>query len=210
MVDFSSLEKVLLNGDRQELLRVLQKAIDEKMEIKEVLQEGLINPMRKIGIKFRDGELWVPDVLIAARASLDGLNFLRPYTRKSGEKPLGTIVLGTVAGDIHALGRQIVGVMLEGANIKVIDLGDDVSPEQFVKAAKKNKADIVGMSSFLISTTSSVEDTMKALRKSGLRKVKTMVGGYAMNQEFADSVRADAYALEAATAVSKAKALLGF
>lgn len=208
MVDLSIMDKVLLVGDRGKLVDLLQKAIDENMEIDDILQEGIISPMTEIGVRFKNNELWVPDVLVAARAALAGLDFLRPFKKKSGKKPLGTVVLGTVAGDIHALGRQIVGVMLESANIKVIDLGEDVPPEKFVKIAKSKKANILGMSSFLTSTMSSVEDTIKAIRKSRLNGIKIMVGGYAMSQQFADSVGADAYAPEVFTAVSKAKELL--
>lgn len=209
MVDFSIMYKVLLAGERGKLVDILQQAIDENMEIDDILQEGIISPMEEIGVRFKTNELWVPDVLVAARATLTGLDFLRPYKTKSGKKPLGTVVLGTVAGDIHALGRQIVGVILESANLKVIDLGEDVPPDKFVKIAKNKKANIIGMSSFLGSTMSAVEDTIKAIKKSRLDGVKTMVGGYAMSQEFADTAGADAYAPEAFTAVSKAKELLG-
>lgn len=208
MIDFTTMGKVLLAGDRSRLIDILQKVIDGNMAIDDILQEGLIRPMQEIGIKFKNNELWVPDVLVAARAALAGLDFMRPYKQKSGKKPLGTVVLGTVEGDIHALGRQIVGVMLESANIKVVDLGEDVPPEEFVKAAKSKQANIIGMSSFLISTVSSVEDTIKAVQKGRLDGVKTMVGGYAISHEFADSVGADAYAPEAFTAVNKAKELL--
>lgn len=209
MIDFTTMEKVLLAGEQGKLVDMLQKAIDENMGIDDILQEGIISPMQEIGVKFKNNELWVPDVLVAARAAMTGLDFLRPYKQKSGKKPLGTVVLGTVAGDIHSLGRQIVGVMLESANIKVIDLGEDVPPDKFIKIAKNKKANVIGMSSFLVSTMSSVEDTIKAIKKSRLDGVKTMVGGHAMSQEFADTAGADAYAPEASTAVSKAKELLG-
>jgi 5-methyltetrahydrofolate--homocysteine methyltransferase len=175
----------------------------------EVLTKGLIAGMNVVGQKFKNNEFYVPEVLIAARAMKAGMKILRPKLIETGVKPEAKFVVGTVKGDLHDIGKNLVAMMMEGAGFEVIDLGVDVTPEKFVDAIKTNKAEIIGMSALLTTTMLNMKDTVAALKSSGLRdKVKIMVGGAPLTQSFSDEIGADGYSPDAASAVDLARSFI--
>lgn len=203
------IQEALMRGDRETVARLVKALLDEGIEIRDIMDNGLIAAMDVIGKKFKANEIFIPEVLISAKAMHAGIAILEPHFVKFGIKPVGKVVIGTVKGDLHDIGKNIVSMMFKGACFDIDDLGIDVSPERFVDRAKANGVDIVAMSSLLTTSMNAMKDTMKALTAAGLRgKVKVMVGGAPVTQEFADSIGADGYARDAATAVDKAKELL--
>lgn len=203
------IKEALMRGDREEVVKNTKLAIDRGVEIKEILGEGLIAGMEIIGDKFKANEIFIPEVLISAKAMHAGMAILEPHFIKCGIKPAGKIVIGTVKGDLHDIGKNIVSMMFKGACFQIDDLGIDVSPEKFLNAVKNSNAEILAMSSLLTTSMGAMRDTIKALKDSGIRdKVKIMVGGAPITQDFADSIGADSYAKDAATAVDKARELL--
>ena len=209
MVDLSKVRDALVNGKADEVRDMVKKALDEGQEVEKVLNEGLIAGMNVVGEKFKRNEFYVPEMLIAARAMKAGMEVLRPILVQKDVKPLGTVVLGTVRGDLHDIGKNLVGMMLEGAGFEIVDLGVDVSPEKFVQTVKEKKAQIVGLSALLTTTMPSMKDVIKALEEEGIRnKVKVMIGGAPVTQSYADEIGADGYAPDAASAADKAKELI--
>lgn len=195
------------NADRVEELT--RQALDQGIEVKKILEEGLIAAMDVVGERFEKEELFIPEMLLAAEAMTRGLDLLRPLFAESGIKPQGTVVIGTVEGDRHDIGKSLVSMMMRGAGFKMIDLGVNVSPEQFVKAVKEEGAHLVGMSALLTTTLPSMKATVEALKEAGLLdKVKTLIGGAPVTQEYADKIGAAGYAPDAATAVKKARELV--
>ena len=175
-----------------------------------ILEEALAPAMEIVGDKFRCNEVYVPEVLVAARAMKKSLALLKPLLTQTGVKPVATAVIGTVKGDLHDIGKNLVCMMLEGAGFEVVDVGADVAPEKFVQAVKDTKAQILGISSLLTTTMLGMKDILMALEQADLRKqVKVMVGGAPVTQSFADEIGADAYGESAAVAADKAKELLG-
>jgi 5-methyltetrahydrofolate--homocysteine methyltransferase len=188
----------------------VQKALDEGLSPSDILDTGLLPGMNEVGDRFERGEMFVPEVLLAAKAMHDGLQVLRPHLVATGAKPVGKIVLGTVKGDIHDIGKNLVGMMCEGAGFEVINLGFDVDPEKFVEAVKENQPDIVGMSAMLTTTMIAMGYTIKALEEAGLRdKVKVIIGGAPVDSETVDRIGADGYAYNGPTATELAKRLVG-
>jgi len=209
MVDLSKVRDALVNGKADEVRDMVKKALDEGQEVEKILNEGLIAGMNVVGEKFKRNEFYVPEMLIAARAMKAGMEVLRPILVQKDVKPLGTVVLGTVRGDLHDIGKNLVGMMLEGAGFEIVDLGVDVSPEKFVQTVKEKKAQIVGLSALLTTTMPSMKDVIKALEEEGIRnKVKVMIGGAPVTQSYADEIGADGYAPDAASAADKAKELV--
>ena len=209
MVDLNKVRDALVNGKADEVRDMVKKALDEGQEVEKILNEGLIAGMNVVGEKFKRNEFYVPEMLIAARAMKAGMEVLRPILVQKDVKPLGTVVLGTVRGDLHDIGKNLVGMMLEGAGFEIVDLGVDVSPEKFVQAVKEKKAQIVGLSALLTTTMPSMKDVIKALEEEGIRdKVKVMIGGAPVTQSYADEIGADGYAPDAASAADKAKELV--
>ena len=203
------IKDALFKGNKAEVARLTQAALDEGMDIRLILQEGLIASMEIIGKKFKNNEIFIPEVLIAAKAMHAGVAVLEPHFVKHGIKPLGKVVIGTVKGDLHDIGKNIVSMMLKGSCFDIQDLGIDVPVEKFVDSVKSGNVDIVAMSSLLTTSMGAMGQTIKSLKDSGLRdKVKIMIGGAPVTQDFADAIGADAYAKDAATAVDKAKGLL--
>ena len=203
------IKDALFKGNRAEVAKLTRQAMDEGMDIRTILQEGLIASMEIIGKKFKNNEIFIPEVLIAAKAMHAGVEVLEPHFVKHGIKPVGKVVIGTVKGDLHDIGKNIVSMMLKGSCFDIQDLGIDVPVEKFVDSVKSGNVDIVAMSSLLTTWMGAMSQTIKSLKDSGLRdKVKIMVGGAPVTQEFADSIGADGYAKDAATAVDKAKELL--
>lgn len=206
------LEKIkdaILKGERETVARLTKEAFGEGIEVKKILDEGLIAGMFYMGERFKNNEVFIPEVLISAKAMHAGLAILEPHFTKCGIKPAGKVVIGTVKGDLHDIGKNIVSMMLKGACFEVHDIGIDTAPAKFIEAVKKNAADILAMSSLLTTSMGVMKDTINSLKDSNLRdKVKIMVGGAPITQEFADSIGADGYAKDAATAVDKAKELI--
>ncbi len=203
------ISKALIVGDAKTVGELTRRALDEGLEPGVVLNEGLIPGMNEVGRRFKASECYVPEVLIAARAMHTALDILKPLLSDSGVEPIGTAVIGTVQGDLHDIGKNLVGMMLEGAGFQVVDLGVDVWPQKFADAVKENKPDIVGMSALITTTMPAMKTTIDVLREAGIRDhVKVIVGGAPVTQRYADEIGADSYAPDAATAVDRCKELI--
>jgi len=208
MADLKALSESLIKGDRNKVVELTKQAIAENVPPKQILEEGLIAGMNVVGKRFKANEIYVPEVLIAARAMKGGMEILQPKLTEAGIKPIATVVLGTVKGDLHDIGKNLVGMMLTGGGLKVIDGGTDVSPAKFVELAKANNASLIAMSALLTTTMPQMSEVVKVVKASGLT-VKTMIGGAPVTQSFADEIGANGYAPDAASAVDLAKRLLG-
>ncbi|MFA5085694.1 MAG: corrinoid protein [Candidatus Omnitrophota bacterium] len=204
-----NIQVLLAKGDRNGIAKLTREALDKGLSVKAVLEEGLIKSMSAIGEKFKANEIFIPEVLIAAKAMHAGIAILEPHFTACGIKSAGKIVIGTVKGDLHDIGKNIVSMMLKGACFEVMDLGIDVPPGRFLEIVQTKSPDIIAMSSLLTTSMGAMKETIKVLKESGLRdKVKIIVGGAPITQVFADSIGADSYAKDAATAVDKARELL--
>jgi 5-methyltetrahydrofolate--homocysteine methyltransferase len=197
----------VIAGDPNTAVAITKQAIGEGTSAETVLKEGLIAGMEVIGVRFKNNEVYVPEVLIAARAMKMAMQVLEPELIKAGVKPVGKFVIGTVQGDLHDIGKNLVAMMMKGAGFDVIDLGVDVTSEKFIEKTKATGAHLVGMSTLLTTTMPGVEKTLKAIRDAGL-KAKIMVGGAPVTQSYADKIGADGYAPDAASAVDVAKRLI--
>jgi methylmalonyl-CoA mutase cobalamin-binding domain/chain len=198
-----------LVGNAPAVLELTNAGLAAGMTPDSMLFEALIPSLEEVGARFERGDFFVPEMLIAGRAMAGALEVLRPLLAETGAQTLGTFVMGTVKGDVHDIGKNLVNIMLEGAGFHVIDLGVQVSPEKFLDAIREHKPDIVGFSAFLTTTMPMFKANINALVKAGLRdQVFVMVGGAPVTQEYADAVGADGYAADASTAVKKAKDLL--
>lgn len=194
--------------DVERVKSAVERALQGNIDPLEVINDGLIAGMNVVGKKFREGEMFVPEVLMAAESMRAGMEIIKPKLMGKEIPTIGTAVVGTVEGDLHDIGKNLVIMMLEIAGFKVIDLGIDVAPDEFVKAAKENNAVLVGMSALLTTTMMKMKDTIDALEKAGTRKgVKVIVGGAPVSQDFADDIGADGYAPDAASAAELAKKL---
>ena len=192
----------LYDGEDEEVAGLVQEALDQGMDPGEILASGLIAGMDEVGKDFKAGDLFVPEVLIAARAMHAGMDMLKPLLAESGVTPRGSVLIGTVKGDLHDIGKNLVAMMLEGGGYEVIDLEVDVAPEAFVEAIDEHNPDIVALSALLTTTMPSMKDTIEALTSAGARdKVKVIIGGAPVTQAYADEIGADGYAPDAASAV---------
>jgi len=207
MAEMEALAEALMKGDRDTVASLTQQALDEGVAPKDILDGGLIAGMSVIGQRFKANEVYVPEVLIAARAMHAGMAVLEPKLVEAGVEPLGTVVLGTVKGDLHDIGKNLVGMMLTGAGMKVVDIGTDAGPEKFVAAAKAEGAAVCAMSALLTTTMPQMTEVIKAIKADGVA-VKTIIGGAPVTQSFADEIGADAYAADAASAADEAKKLI--
>jgi len=207
MADLQALADALMKGDRNTVSGLTQAALDEGVAPKQILDEGLIAGMNVIGKKFKANEVYVPEVLIAARAMHAGLDVLQPKLIEAGVEPVATVVLGTVKGDLHDIGKNLVGMMMTGAGLKVVDVGTDVAPEKFVEACKESNAAVCAMSALLTTTMPQMGEVVKALKDSGVA-TKTIIGGAPVTQNFADEIGADGYAPDAASAAEGTLELL--
>ena len=206
MAKFEEISTLLQRGKAKDLAALVSEELAAGVAPKDILTEGLIAGMGIVGTKFKNNELVVPEVLIAARAMNAALAVLKPALADSGVEPVGTAVICTVKGDLHDIGKNLVKMMIEGTGIRVIDLGVDCSAEKIVEAVKENNADIVCLSALLTTTMMYQKDIIDALKAAGLRdKVKVMVGGAPVTQAFADEIGADAYTPDAASAAEKAR-----
>jgi 5-methyltetrahydrofolate--homocysteine methyltransferase len=208
MADLKLLSEMIIKGDQNKALEITKAAIDEGLAPADILNKGLIAGMNVIGERFKNNEVYIPEVLIAAYAMKAAMTILEPKLVEAGVQPLAKAVIGTVQGDLHDIGKNLVSMMLKGAGFDVIDIGVDVTDKKFVEKAKETKAKIIGMSSLLTTTMPSMEKTIKALKEAGLA-VKTMIGGAPVTQAYADRIGADGYAPDAASAVDLAKSLIG-
>ena len=207
MVELEALAEALMRGDRDTVTTLTQQAIDEGMAPKDILEGGLIAGMSVIGRRFKANEVYVPEVLIAARAMHAGMAVLEPKLVEAGVQPLGTVVLGTVKGDLHDIGKNLVGMMLTGGGMKVVDIGTDASPEKFIEAVKAEGATVCAMSALLTTTMPQMTEIIKAIKADGVT-VKTLIGGAPVTRSFAEEIGADAYAADAASAADEAKKLI--
>jgi len=206
MVDLASIAEALQRGDAGKVEELIRLALEEELSPKEILENGLIKGMNIVGIKFKNNEIYVPEVLIAARAMYAGMNILRPKLVETGVKNIGKVAIGTVRGDLHDIGKNLVKMMLEGAGFEVVDLGVDVSANKFVAAVKEHQPDIVGMSALLTTTMVYMPEVIKSLEAAGLRdRVKVMIGGAPVTQNYAEQIGADGYSPDAASAAEDAK-----
>lgn len=199
----------LYEGDKDQVTELVKQALDQKISPAEILDEGLIIGMDEVGKGFKDGILFIPEVLIAARAMQAGMNVLRPLLVKNNVPSAGKYVIGVMKGDLHDIGKNLVKMMMEGAGFETVDLGTDVHPDIFIESVKKHQPKIIGMSALLTTTMSYMKTTIEALKSAGLRSsVKVMVGGAPVTAAFAEQIGADAYAPDAATAVDAARNLI--
>jgi methylmalonyl-CoA mutase cobalamin-binding domain/chain len=198
-----------LVGNAPAVIELTNQGLAMGLGPEELLYEALIPSLEEVGARFERGDFFVPEMLIAGKAMVGALGILRPLLAETGAESIGTIVMGTVKGDVHDIGKNLVNIMFEGAGFYVIDLGVQVAPEKFVEAVREHKPDIVGFSAFLTTTMPMFKANINALQKSGLRdQVIVMVGGAPVTQEYADVVGADGYAADATTAVQRAKELI--
>jgi 5-methyltetrahydrofolate--homocysteine methyltransferase len=207
MVDLTKIRDGVIGGEVDEVGEMVKKAVEEGQDVKKVLKEGLISGMGVVGDKYERGDFFLPEMVIAATAMKEGLKVLSPLLKQGDIESAGTVVLGTAKGDIHDIGKSIVGTMLEGAGFMVTDVGVDAGPDKFVETAKEKGADLIGISALLTTTMTGMEDVIKAVRGAGL-KARVMIGGASVTQEFADKIGADGYAPDAPSAVGKAKELV--
>jgi len=207
MADLKALAEAVIKGDQGSAVEITKAALKEGTAAKDVLEEGLIAGMDVVGTRFKKNEIYIPEVLIAARAMKMAMEILQPELIKAGVEPVGKFLIATVQGDLHDIGKNLVAMMLKGAGFEVIDLGVDVSPEKFVEQVKTKSVQIVGMSALLTTTMPGMEKTIKALKKAGV-SAKVMIGGAPVTQGYADKIGADGYAADAASAVDMAKSLV--
>jgi len=207
---FKQIVEKLYAGEAEEVAGLTQQALNEGISPAEILNDGLLVGMDKVGRDFKAGDLFVPEVLIAARAMHAGMNVLKPFLTDAKISSAGKMVIGTVQGDLHDIGKNLVAMMMEGAGFEVVDLGIDVPPKRFVEAVGKEKPDLLGMSALLTTTMPMMKTTIEALEEAEMRhQVKVIVGGAPVTQAWAEEIGADGYAPDAASAVDKAKELLG-
>lgn len=209
MADFRAIADAVKAGRAKIVKTLVTEAVAEGVDAEAILNDGLIVGMNELGVLFKNNEVYVPEVLIAARAMKTGTEILKPLLAQANAQSRGVVAIGTVKGDLHDIGKNLVGMMLEGAGFTVIDLGVDVTPEAFIDAAKNQGAQILGMSALLTTTMPSIKLSIDAIREAGIRdKVKIMIGGAPVTQSFADEVGADGYSPDAASAADLAKALI--
>ena len=207
MADLKALADAIIKGDQNSAVEITKSALGEGVEAEKVLNEGLIAGMDIIGARFKKNEVYIPEVLIAARAMKMAMEILEPELAKAGVEPMGKLLIGTVQGDLHDIGKNLVAMMLKGAGFEVVDLGVDIPAEKFVEQAKASGANLVGMSALLTTTMPAMEKTVKALKEAGL-DAKVMIGGAPVTQGYADKIGADGYSADAASAVDLAKSLV--
>jgi len=210
MVDLREISSALIMGDRKKVKELIELALNEGISPEIILNEALIAGMNVVGEKFKNNEFYVPEVLVAARAMKTGMEILKPFLSKSSGVMRGRIVIGTVKGDLHDIGKNLVAMMLEGAGYEVIDLGIDVEPEKFLSAINTYNPNILGMSALLTTTMPYMRTTIEVLEKAKVRdKVKIIVGGAPVTEDFAKEIGADGYADDAASSVDLVNRLMG-
>ena len=207
---YGKMSESVITGNIEEVKKLAQQALDEGSKAGEILDKGLIPGMDVVGQRFKAGDMFIPEVLLSARTMHGAMDILNPFLSESEAAGAGTVVMGTVEGDLHDIGKNLVAMMLQGSGFKVFDLGTSVTAQAFVDGVKEHKASIVGMSALLTTTMPKMQETIDSLTEAGVRdQVKVMAGGAPVTQDFVDKIGADAYGNNAASAVEKAKAVLG-
>ena len=195
------------NHDSKRVKELVEKALVEQVDILQIVNLGLVEGMNQIGAKFKDGDVFIPEVLVSARAMMAGMAILKPLLLQAGIKEKGVLVIGSVKDDLHDIGKNIVGMMFEGAGYKVIDVGVDTPTDKFLKAIEEHNPDIIGLAALLTTTMVNMKETTKTIKQK-YPHVKVMIGGAPITQRFADEIGADAYAVDAAVAIDKANAFM--
>jgi 5-methyltetrahydrofolate--homocysteine methyltransferase len=209
MADLQAIAENIIKGQAPKTKELVSQALQEGIPVRDILHKGLIAGMNVVGEKFKNNEFYVPEVLIAARAMKQGMELIRPRLIEEKVEPVGRAAIGTVKGDLHDIGKNLVAMMLEGAGFEVIDLGIDVPPEKFIAAVKEKGAQVICMSALLTTTMPSMQTTIEAVKEAGLSgKVSMMIGGAPVTQAYADQIGANGYAPDAASAAEKAKELV--
>jgi len=204
------LAAVVIKGDADAAKSLTEEAVSQNTSAEDILNMGLVAGMNVISGRFKNNEIFIPEVLVAARAMKAGMLIIRPLLAEASVESLGKIIIGTCGGDLHDIGKNIVAMLLEGAGFEVIDLGADVPKEKFIESAKKENPDVLGMSALLTTTMGFMKDMVEALEEAGLKdKIKVIVGGAPITQSYADEIRADGYAPDAASAVDLVKSEMG-
>jgi corrinoid protein of di/trimethylamine methyltransferase len=210
MPDLTKLHDAILNGDAKTSVAVTKEALAENVDPMELVTKYMVPAMDEVGRRFECEEYFVPELLLAARAMKGSLALIRPLLVARGDKPVATVVIGTVKGDLHDIGKNLVSAMLEGAGFEIVDLGSDVSPEKFVEAVKTSGANLIALSALLTVTMPSMKTTIEALKSAGLRdQVKVLVGGAPVTNQYAQEIGADGYGESASSAVHLARRLAG-
>jgi 5-methyltetrahydrofolate--homocysteine methyltransferase len=209
MKEFTELSAAVAKGNRAEAKWLTQLLVDTGTNPQTIVDEGLVPGMADVGERFKKNEAFVPEMLIAARAMKESMAIVEPLLIKAGFKPKYTAVIGTVQGDLHDIGKNLVAMMWKGANFGVVDLGTNVSAEKFIAAAREHNADVIGLSALLTTTMPAMKETVKAVRDSGLQKIKVIIGGAPITKDFAQQIGADGFAPDAASAVDLVTKLLG-
>ena len=210
MKELQDLAQLLEQGQSQKVLALTQQLVDSGMSPQTILNDGLIAGMAVVGEKMRNGEMYLPEVLQSAGAMKASLTILKPHLAREGAKPRGKILIGTVKGDMHDIGKNLVCIMLQGAGFEIVDIGLNVEPQKFVTAITEHTPEIVGLSAMLTTTMLNMKTTIEAIVAAGIRsKVKIIVGGAPVSQKFADEIGADGYSRDAVLAVDKVKQLIG-
>ncbi len=209
MANFEQIAEEVVKGQAPAVKELVQQALSENISAEDILNNGLVAGMNVVSEKFKNNEFFIPEVLVSARAMHTGLDILKPLLAEANVKAKGKVVIGTVKGDLHDIGKNIVGMMLQGAGYEIVDLGADVPKEKFIEFTQKEDAQIVGMSALLTTTMIYMKEVIQALREAGLKdKVKVIIGGAPVTQAYADQIEADGYAPDAASAVDLTKSLL--
>jgi 5-methyltetrahydrofolate--homocysteine methyltransferase len=210
VVDYSAIQQAVIEGDDKQTVHLVTEALEQNVSPAEIVASGLQTGLRIVGNKFSSGEFFIPEMLLAARAVTRSLDILKPRLADTNAVMLGRVVIGTVAGDIHDIGKNLVGMLLKGAGFEVIDLGTNVSTENFVSAVKEHNPDIIGMSALLTTTMPSMGATIQALQSTGIRQqVKVVVGGAPVTQHFANHIGADGYGADGGMAIELCRKLIG-
>lgn len=204
MATLESLQEAVETGNRDDAVQLTQQAIDDELPARDIL-DAMVSAMDDIGGRFQRGEAFVPEMLLAARAMKEAMALLEPILVAAGITPEAKAIIGTVQGDLHDIGKNLVAMMWKGANFEVIDLGTNVTPDKFVDAVKENDATLVGLSALLTTTMPAMQSTVEALRAANVDQMRVIVGGAPVTQEYADQIGADAYAPDAASAVEVAR-----
>jgi 5-methyltetrahydrofolate--homocysteine methyltransferase len=204
------LREVVIQGKPDEAAELVQKAIDDQTDPGSIVDDALIPAMTVTGDRFEVGEFCLPEMMLSARAMQASMDLLQPLLAETGRKPVGIVVIGTVKGDLHDIGKNLVATLLKGAGFEIVDLGANVPPERFVQAVKEQRADMVGMSALLTTTLPMMEETIKALIEAGVRdQVRVLIGGAPATNGYAEQIGADGYAPDASAATKTARELLG-
>ena len=210
MAILEDLAAEVIKGDAEAAKTLTEEAISQNFSAEDILNLGLVAGMNVISEQFKNNEIFIPEVLVAARAMKAGMQIIRPLLAEANVKSLGKVVIGTVGGDLHDIGKNIVAMLLEGAGFEIVDLGADVTKEKFLEFAKKENPDVLGMSALLTTTMVFMKDMVEVLEEAGLKnKIKVIVGGAPITQSYADDIRADGYAPDAASAVDLVKSVMG-